>query len=102
MIILTVLYPKTAQSHFNFDYYVGKHIPLVKDRLERFGLKDVRLMRGATTLDGSAPKIAVIAELMFPSVQHLQDGLGIHGDEIIRDIAKFTDVQPTIQINEEL
>lgn len=59
-------------------------------------------MRGATTLDGSTPKLEVIAEVMFPSVQHLQDGLDTHGNEIIGDIPMFTDVQPAIQINEEL
>jgi uncharacterized protein (TIGR02118 family) len=102
MIIATVLYEKTAQSHFDVDYYVAKHIPLVKNRFGPFGLKDVRLMRGVATLNGGTPTFEVIAELIFPSIQHLQDALGKHADEIIGDIPKFTDVQPTIQINEEL
>ncbi|HSU33731.1 MAG TPA: EthD family reductase [Bryobacteraceae bacterium] len=102
MIIVSVLYPKTGQSHFDFDYYLAKHIPMVKDRFERFGLKDVRLMRGAATLDGGTPMFELIGELIFPSRQLVQDALGTHGDEIIRDIPMFTNVQPTIQINEML
>jgi len=102
MTILTVMYPKTEQSHFDMSYYLEKHVPLVKERLEAFGLEDVRLMRGTATLDGAAPKYEVVAQFAFPSVQHVQDALGRHGQEIIADIPMFTNIQPTIQINEGL
>ena len=102
MVILTVMYPKTEQSRFHFDYYLEKHIPLVKERLERLGLGSVRLMRGTAALDGTAPPFEVIAELTFSSIQHLREALGRHGEEIIGDIRMFTDVQPAIQINEVL
>ncbi len=102
MTIVSVLYPLTPGSPFNFDYYLATHIPMVKDRLERFGLKEIRLMRGAGTLDDTAPTFELIAELVFPSPQHVQEGLGAHGNEIMGDIPMFTHVKPTIQINEAL
>lgn len=102
MIILSVLYPKTEQSRFDFDYYVAKHIPFVKERFGGFGLQDVRLMRGTAALGGAAPTFEVIAELLFPSMQQLADGLSKHGQEVMADIAAFTDVQPAIQVNEPL
>jgi uncharacterized protein (TIGR02118 family) len=102
MIIVSVMYPKTEHSHFDLSYYLERHIPLVKGRLEQFGLMDIRLMRGTATLDGATPTYEVIGELAFPSMQHLRDGLAKHGNEIIADIPMFTDVQPAIQINEAL
>ena len=29
MVMVTVLYPKTRESHFDFGYYLHHHIPLV-------------------------------------------------------------------------
>jgi uncharacterized protein (TIGR02118 family) len=102
MIILTVMYPKSEQSRFDFDYYLQKHIPLVKARLEKFGLEDLQLMRGTGTLDGGAPAFEVVAQLAFSSSENLRDSLSNHGEEIIADISNFTNVNPAIQINEPL
>ena len=102
MTIVTVMYPKTEHSRFDLDYYLRTHASLVRERLGSFGLQDVRLMRGNGLLDGSKPQFEVIAALMFPSIQHLQNALEAHGQEIISDIAKFTDIQPVIQLNEAL
>jgi uncharacterized protein (TIGR02118 family) len=102
MIIVTVMYPKTEQSRFDLEYYLRTHIPLVRARLESLGLQDLRLMRGTTSLDGNAPAFEVVGELTFPSIEALRDALGKHGQEIIADIPRFTNVQPSIQINEAL
>ena len=100
MIIVTVLYPRTEQSHFDFDYYLASHVPMVKARLEPLGLQEARVMRGSAMLNGAAPAFEVIGELSFPTLQHLQDALGKHGAEIMADIPNYTNIQPTIQISE--
>ena len=100
MIIVSVLYAKTEQSHFDFDYYLASHVPMVKARFEAFGLQEIRVMRGSAMLNGSAPVFELIGELSFPTLQHLQDAMGKLGAEIIADIPNYTNVQPTIQINE--
>ena len=102
MIVVTVLYPKTGQSHFDHDYYLQRHVPLVRERWESFGLKEVRLLRGRATLDGASPNFELIGELTFPSVEHIQNALGAHGAEIVADIAKFTNIQPLLQVNDLL
>ena len=102
MIIVTVMYPKTSESHFDLDYYLQKHTPLVKARFTEMGMESIHLMRGTGAIDGGRPKFEVIAQLYFSSMQHLQGALAKHGQEIVGDIAKFTDVQPLIQINEPL
>jgi uncharacterized protein (TIGR02118 family) len=102
MPIITVIYPKTEGSHFDLEYYVKSHIPFVKARLERFGLQEIRLMRGTAALNGAAPEFEIIGELSFPSMEQLQAALTAHGAEIMADIPNYTDAQPAIQINEAL
>jgi len=102
MVIVSVMYPKTRESHFDLDYYLQKHIPFVKENLEAMGLEDIRLMRGSAALDGTTPLFELIGELVFTSVKQLQEALGKHGEKIVADIANFTNVQRVIQINETL
>ena len=102
MIIVTVMYPKTSESRFDFSYYLDKHIPLVKARFTKLGMEKLDLMRGTAALDGGQPNFALIAQLQFSSVEHLRNALAEHGEEIIGDIPKFTNVQPLIQMNERL
>lgn len=96
------MYPNSAGSYFDLDYYLATHVPLVKSRLGGLGLQSLLLLRGATMLDGSPATYQVIAQLTFASLHQLQDALGKHGDEIIANIPRYTNVQPIIQINETL
>ncbi len=100
MVVLTVIYPKTAESYFDLRYYLHEHIPLVKARLNAMGLQSINVLRGATALDGGSPAFELIAQLTFDSLQQVQESLGKHGQEIMADIPKFTNIQPLIQINE--
>jgi uncharacterized protein (TIGR02118 family) len=100
MIVATVMYPKSEHSRFDFDYYLTKHIPLLKERLEPLGLKGVRLMHGTGMSDGSSPVFEVVAELEFSSLEALRDAFARHGGELMADIPNYTNVQPGIQFNE--
>ncbi len=102
MITVTVLYPKTSDSHFDEQYYVTKHMPLVESRFGSLGMRGFQLLRGASSLDGGSPAFAVIAQLTFESLGHLQHALQTHGAEIMGDIPNFTNVQPLLQINQPL
>lgn len=102
MVIVTVIYPKTGESHFDLEYYLQKHIPLVRARWAGMGLENLDLMRGTSAMDGGAPSFDVIAQLHFSSVERMRDALKQHGREIMGDIPKFTNVQPLVQMNEEL
>jgi uncharacterized protein (TIGR02118 family) len=101
MISLTVLYPKTADSHFDLDYYLNTHTPLVKERLTAGGLTSVDLRQG---LAGGAPDspatYAMICNLNFSTIEELQNALATHGPELTGDIPNFTNVQPTMQISQ--
>jgi uncharacterized protein (TIGR02118 family) len=102
MVVVTVLYPKTATSHFNYDYFVTKHIPLVQTRWPGMGMTRAEFLRGTTTLEGGPPAFALMATLVFASQAEMQEALAAHGAEIMGDIPNYTDVQPLIQVNEPL
>ena len=102
MIVISVCYPKTTSSTFNYDYYLQTHTPLLKTRLTGLGLEKVELLRNIATLDGSTPTFELIALLTFTSIEHMQSAMAAHGAEIVDDIPNFTNVQPIIQINQPL
>ena len=102
MVVVTVLYPKTENSRFDFDYYAAKHIPLVQALWGGKGLIDAEFLRGTGTLDGSALGYSFIGKLTFSSLEAMQAALEAHGAEIMGDIPNFSNVQPVIQLNEPL
>ncbi|WP_373512450.1 EthD family reductase [Persicitalea sp.] len=101
MISLTVLYPKTADSQFDADYYFDRHLPLVRERLTSLGLTGIDAEQGlAGAAPDSPPMYAAIARLHFGSVEELQNALAVHGPELIGDIPNFTDAQPLMQVSQ--
>jgi uncharacterized protein (TIGR02118 family) len=100
MVRVTVLYPKTENSHFDKEYYLSKHVPLVNDRLAGTGFQGISVDEGvASGTPGQPLGFAAIAYLLFESMEAVQQGLGQHGPELMGDIPNFTDVQPQVQIN---
>ncbi|MFZ5731277.1 MAG: EthD family reductase [Pseudomonadota bacterium] len=98
MILVTVMYP--AGKTFDTDYYLKTHMPLVRDRWTKHGLKDAKVIKGLAKGDGSAPDYQMTALLTFGSMDDFKAAGKAHGKEIFADIAKFTDAQAVVQINE--
>ena len=100
MIRMAIFYPKTSDSHFDMDYYLNKHMPLLIARLSAMGLQKGEVDEGLGTAvpDQPAP-YAVITYLIFDTIEHLQQGFGSHGAELMGDIPNFTNVQPVTQIS---
>jgi uncharacterized protein (TIGR02118 family) len=102
MVLVSAMYPNEPESRFDRDYYLQKHIPMVRERWSPMGLEDLRLVRGVGAGDGSQPLYQVIALLTFRSLQDFQKAAEAHIQEILDDIPNFTSVQPVVQISEEL
>jgi uncharacterized protein (TIGR02118 family) len=102
MITVSVFYPKTAASRFDFAYYLNTHTPLLKRLLDPLGMQNLRLLRAAGSLDGSPAPFEVLALFDMPSLEGLQNALAQHAPQILGDIPNYTDVQPVIQLNEAL
>jgi uncharacterized protein (TIGR02118 family) len=101
MISVIVLYPNVPGSRFDMDYYVNRHLKLVRDRLEPMGMRSMTFTTEAA-LDPSAPPqvYRLIAELRFDDMEVTRRALTAHGPETQADIPNFTDVTPLILIGE--
>ena len=98
MIVLSVLYPKTAGARFDYEYYMNHHIPLASARFS--SMTRATVLRGSSTPDGSAPAYEAMTLLEFPSAEALAADMAAHGAEVTGDVPNATDIQPLLQINE--
>jgi uncharacterized protein (TIGR02118 family) len=100
MIKVSVFYPGGPQHTFNMAYYIGTHIPMLRQRLGQL-LKGVAVDQGiAGGTPGSPPTYLAICHLFFESVDAFQIGFTTHGDAIIADVPNYTNASPTLQISD--
>ncbi len=79
MVVVTALYPNEPGSSFDYEYYLNKHVPLVRERWRPMGLENQRQVRGMGTLDGSPAPYQVIAFLTFRTLADFQKAAQEHG-----------------------
>jgi uncharacterized protein (TIGR02118 family) len=100
MIKLTVLYPNDSDSKFDWDYYLGTHVPLAKEKIGPAVLS-VSVDQGlAGGTPGEPPPYTAIFRMTFESLQSFQEAFGPVAPDLVADLPNFTNVQPTIQLSE--
>jgi uncharacterized protein (TIGR02118 family) len=100
MIKVSVLYPQSAGSKFDMDYYVKKHMPMVRQKVGS-ALKGMAVEQGLSGgQPGTAPTYIAAGHLTFESVEAFQAAFGPHSAAIMADIPNYTNIQPIIQIGE--
>lgn len=95
---VTVLYPNTPGSRFDWDYYLNTHTPKVK---VVFG-DGFTITKGVASLDGKPPAHLCTCVIAIESLEKFSSLMAQHGAAIQADIANYTDVTPIIQIDEVL
>jgi len=101
MIRVSVMYPKQAGGKFDYDYYLKTHMPLVKQRVGE-ALKRVEIFKGVGAPGGGQETYVTVASLLFDSVDAFGKSFGPHAKEIMGDIPNFTNLQPIVQLEEQL
>jgi uncharacterized protein (TIGR02118 family) len=92
---MNVLYPHHPGAKFDHAYYRATHIPMVREIMKPI---DVVLVEGVATPAGPAPFV-MIAHIQFASLEALQAAQAQpRSPELRADLAKFTDIKPTIMI----
>ena len=100
MIKVTILYPNADGKKFDMDYYLNKHIPMVKT-LFAGALKLTAIDKGiAGGAPGSQAPFVVICYFYFDNISAFQNAMKVNGSKIQGDIPNYTDIQPVIQISE--
>jgi len=101
MIRVSVMYPKQDGGKFDYDYYINKHMAIVK---ERWGdvLRGTGVYKGISGAGGAPETYVTVANLLFDDVAAFEGALAAHADEIMGDIVNFTNIDPVIQIEDQL
>ncbi|MCW3473247.1 EthD family reductase [Limobrevibacterium gyesilva] len=102
MFVVSVMYPTEDDTAFDFDYYMKTHIPMVQSLWTAFGVRDIRVLRGTGAPGGGQPAYLAIAHLTFPSASDFEKAVAQHGQEVMGDIPKFTNIKPLLQFSELL
>jgi uncharacterized protein (TIGR02118 family) len=100
MIRVAVLYPNSDGTTFDVDYYINRHMQLVQNRLEPFGLLGWEVDAGLAGMDNSSAPYACIGYMFFNSVQDFHTGLEKAGEDLFADVPNYTNITPVIQISE--
>jgi uncharacterized protein (TIGR02118 family) len=101
MVRISVLYPNEPGKKFDHDYYINKHMKLVRDRLGAFGVVRTEVDKGmAGGAPGSTAPYVAIGHVYANALAEFQKGMGQHGQEIMADIPNYTNIQPQMQISE--
>lgn len=100
MIKVSVMYPNTPGARFDHDYYRDHHMPMVKSRMGA-SCKYYTVDKGlAGATPGSPATYIGMCHLFCDSVASFEAGFGPHAQEILADIANYTELSPVIQISE--
>jgi len=93
-----VLYPNKPGATFDFDYYLKTHIPLANDIL---GGKFV-VTKGLPGPGGEPPAYLCLATITVSSPADFAARNQKRGAELMDDVPRYTNVTPTIQLEEVL
>jgi uncharacterized protein (TIGR02118 family) len=94
-----VIYPNHDGARFDANYYRSSHIPLVMKVMKA---TSVLLIEGVP-MGGSPAPFAMIAHFEFASPEAVQTALADPAmAELRADVAKFTDIKPTVMLGKSL
>jgi uncharacterized protein (TIGR02118 family) len=92
---LNVIYPNQEGARFDTVYYRSSHIPLAMKIMKA---ASVLLIEGVPNGSSAAP-FAMIAHFQFASAEALKAALANPAMADVRaDVAKFTDIKPTVML----
>ena len=96
---LNVVYPNQGGARFDTAYYRSTHIPLAMKVMKA---ASVLLIEGVPMGSTPAP-YAMIAHFQFASSEALTSALADPGmAEVRADVAKFTDIKPTVMLGKSV
>lgn len=96
MIRVAILYPRSGGTHFDLNYYIGKHMELVREKLKPFGLLSAEVDSG---IEENFSPFSAIGYLLFNTIQEYETGFSKVGNTLVEDIPNYTDIEPVVQVS---
>ena len=101
MLRLSVMYPATPGSRFDWDYYLGPHLELSRRLLSGRGLVRTEIDRGIGGFPpGAPPPYHAVGHLFFRTMADLESALAATAADFIADEGNYTDVRSIVQLSE--
>ena len=100
MIRLSVMYPATTGSTFNWNCYLGPHFELAH-RLDARGLIRFEIGKGIGSFPpGTSVPYHAIGHLFFATLADLQNALAPTAGQFVEDERKYASAPSIVQISE--
>lgn len=100
MVKVSIFYPSKPGGHFDVEYYLNTHMPLILGLLGS-AVKAVSVEIGVVGGNpDQLPPFAAICGFKCETVQAFTDAFLPNADVLQNDIPKYTDLAPVIQVSE--
>jgi uncharacterized protein (TIGR02118 family) len=100
MIRMSVMYPATPGSTFDWDYYLFKHITLLRQKMKGNGMLKFEVDRGVGSFPPGTPtRYHAIAHLFFESPAVMEDAMSAVGPELMADIPHYYSGEVVTQVS---
>lgn len=97
---ISVMYPASPDKTFDMDYYEKNHMPMMARILGK-NLKFYEIDKGKSgrTPNDPAPFVAICHFYCYDGAEYSKS-IASNRDTILKDIAKYTNIQPVVQMSE--
>lgn len=104
MVKISIQYPNTPGARFDFDYYVGTHMPMAIELLSAHpGYQRISVEKGlGGAQPDSPPAYIAVCDIFFDSIEDFLAAFMPNAPVLQGDMPNYTDVEPVIQFNEVL
>jgi uncharacterized protein (TIGR02118 family) len=97
---ISALYPQSADSTFDIEYYCTRHMPMVQALLGAVVAR-IEVERGVSGgLAGIPAGYVAAGHVYCESLEAFRDAYAPHAQVIRDDIRNYTQIQPVVQISE--
>ena len=101
MIRLSVMYPATSGSRFDWTYYLGPHLELSRKLLSSRGLVRTEIDRGVGGFPpGTPPPYHAVGHLFFRTIAELESAMAATVAEFLADQQNYFDGSAVLQVSE--
>ena len=101
MINIASIYEKMDDYHFDFDYYLNIHMPMSIEILSNAeGFKGVKVERGIDIYNTIDSTYVAMCHYYFDTLENFMAAFIPHAEKLQDDVRNYTNIEPTIQINE--
>lgn len=101
MVRVSVMYPATEGSTFDWDYYLGPHRELSSRLLTPMGLVRVEVDRGVKAFPPGTPShFHGVGHLFFNHMEEMERALAEHAPALIEDQHNYYKGAALVQISE--